>query len=167
MRFFFCVIVILLLIVGCESSEQVNEMAPEPEASDMAPEPTPENNWVVEFIKPECWAAVPSNVDWELIATLQRNPLKPGAFYIFPEQKEAINVAYREGKHFIFEIGREYKEDLGSKIRHYIIQPEIPYQDKDKNPLLLHYEKEGGFKDEHHRYFFISVGWYASLRKDL
>lgn len=55
--------------------------------------------------------AIPTDVGWELIATLQRNPLDPGMFYIFPEENEAISKAYEEGKHFIFEIGGENNEE--------------------------------------------------------
>ena len=69
--------------------------------------------------------ALPVDADWELIATLQRNPLAPETFYIFPEENEVISKAYEAGKHFIFELGIEYKEGYVYKIRHYIIQPEI------------------------------------------
>ena len=31
--------------------------------------------------------AIPSETQWELIATLQRNPLKPNLFYLFDEDK--------------------------------------------------------------------------------
>ena len=64
--------------------------------------------------------AIPTDVDWELIATLQRDPLSPGEFYIFPEQNEAISKAYEGG-----EIGGEFNEGWGKIIRHYIIHPEI------------------------------------------
>ena len=34
--------------------------------------------------------AIPTDAEWELIATLQRNPLKPASFYLFDEDKDAI-----------------------------------------------------------------------------
>lgn len=51
--------------------------------------------------------AIPTDAEWELIATLQRNPLRPSEFYIFEEDSIAMATAYIEGKHFIFEIGGE------------------------------------------------------------
>ena len=104
--------------------------------------------------------AIPIDTQWELIATLQRNPLRPGEFYLFDEDKAAITTAYFAGKHFIFEIGRENKGRQGNQLRHYIIQPEPPFQDKHKDANLLHHEQRTGIKDGMHTYTFLSSGWY-------
>ena len=54
------------------------------------------------------------NQDWELIATLERNPLKPSHFYVsdgtvehLPDLTDTINGAFAEGKDFIFAINQE------------------------------------------------------------
>ena len=126
------------------------EEAPEPEA-ELVIDSTP--------------VALPVDVDWELIATLQRNPLDPGMFYIFPEENEAISKAYEAGKHFIFEIGGELREGMkgaSTTIRHYIIQPEIPFQDQHKGPYKVKWEEDEGTKRHLHYYTFLSRGWYAT-----
>lgn len=105
---------------------------------------------------------IPTDADWDLIATLERNPLRPAEFYIFDWQAEAINTAYLDGKHFIFEIGREHREMYTIKIRHYIIQPTPPFRDEDKHPGQLNKEKQDGGKWYTHYYFFLSEGWYVS-----
>lgn len=106
--------------------------------------------------------AIPTDVGWELIATLRRNPLDPGMFYIFPEENEAISKAYEAGKHFIFEIGYEFNEGWDNVIRHYIIQPEVPFQDHHKVPYVIWDEEEEGTKWHIHNYTFLSEGWYAT-----
>ena len=137
------------------------KIALEAEAIEKAEEaPEPEAELVIDSTPV---VAIPIDVDWELIATLQRDPLAPGMFYIFPEEKEAISKAYEGGKHFIFEIGREFNEvSWGDVIRHYIIQPEIPLQDKDKDPFLVLEEEKDGTKWHTHYYTFLSEGWYAT-----
>ena len=128
------------------------EEAPEPEAEDVG-SPVIDSTPVV---------AIPIDVDWELIATLQRDPLAPGMFYIFPEQREAISKAYEGGKHFIFEIGGENNEGWSKMIRHYIIHPEVPFQDQHKDPFLVQRENADGTKYHVHHYRFWSEGWYAT-----
>ena len=44
---------------------------------------------------------IPTDGKWELIATLQRNPLRPGEFYLFDADTEGIMAAYVSGQHFI------------------------------------------------------------------
>ena len=140
------------IALEAEAIEKAEE-APEPEAEDVDP-PVIDSTPVV---------AIPTDVDWELVATLERNPLRPGEFYIFPEQKEAISKAYEAGKHFIFEIGFEFNEvGWGDVIRHYIIQPEIPFQDQHKDPFLVIKEEADGTKRHIHNYTFLSEGWYAT-----
>ena len=105
--------------------------------------------------------AIPTDAEWELIATLQRNPLRPAEFYLFDEDKDAITRAYTAGKHFIFEIGHENKGRQVNQARYYIIQPEPPFQDKDKDALQLAHEQQTGVKSDKHTYFFPSSGWYV------
>ena len=128
------------------------EESPEPEAEDVG-SPVIDSTPVV---------AIPIDVDWELIATLQRNPLDPGMFYIFPEQNEPMCKAYEEGRHFIFELGYEFRESNSNVIRHYIIQPDVPFQDQDKPPNLIIHEDAEGTKWHRHSYSFLSEGWYAT-----
>ena len=104
---------------------------------------------------------IPTDADWELIATLERNPLRPTQFYIFPEQAEAIITAYVAGKHFIFEIGKDPIETNNNRIRHYIIQPEPPFQDKHKADWQIAGEDDSGVKFHNHYYAFLSEGWYT------
>lgn len=139
------------IALEAEAIEKAEE-APEPEAEDVDP-PVIDSTPVV---------AIPTDVDWELIATLQRDPLAPGMFYIFPEQQEAIGKAYEAGKHFIFEIGGEYNEGWRKMVRHYIIQPEVPFQDQHKDPFFVQEEEEDGTKLHIHYYTFLSEGWYAT-----
>jgi len=109
--------------------------------------------------------AIPTDAEWELIATLQRNPLRPAEFYLFDEDNEAIAAAYIAGKHFIFEIGGENIGRQVNKERHYIIQPEPPFQDKHKDAAQLAHEQRTGFKSGAHTYMFLSSGWYTPLGK--
>ena len=139
------------IALEAEAIEKAEE-APETEAEDVDP-PVIDSTPVV---------AIPTDVDWELIATLQRDPLDPGEFYIFPEENEAISKAYEAGKHFIFEIGGEFNEGRRGVIRHYIIQPEVPFQDQHKNPIAVEEERAEGTKWHIHRYRFLSEGWYAT-----
>ena len=104
---------------------------------------------------------LPADATWELVATLQRNPLAPWQFYIFPEQQESMIEAYLAGKHFIFEIGGEFTDPVGR--RHYIIQPYIPFQDKHKNPGVVDRQKKSGVKIDSHFYGFLSEGWYVPV----
>ena len=105
--------------------------------------------------------AIPTDAEWELIAMLQRNPLRPAEFYLFDEDQTAISGAYLAGKHFIFEIGSENKGRQGAGTRHYIIQPEPPFQDKYKDAAHLDHEKRTGVKAGKHTYSFLSSGWYV------
>ena len=148
MRFVFCVIALLLLIVGCEYFDDSEDMS---ESDDML-------NLVIDSTP----VALPVDADWELIATLQRNPLSPTMFYIFPEQNEAISAAYEAGKHFIFEMGGELREGRTDPVRHYIIQPELPFQDKHKSAARVEYEDDTGVKWHTHLYVFLSEGWYVT-----
>ena len=165
MRFLFFVIATLLLLVGCESTETVNDVGPDDEVVGGAVIVDEVEEEVPCVIVPPP-VAPPTNVDWELIATLQRNPLSPAEFYIFPEQNEAISAAYETGKHFIFEIGRELREGWTYVIRRYIIQPEPPFQDKNKSAARVEYEDDTGVKSHTHLYVFLSGGWY-STKEDL
>ena len=88
-----------------KNAEEVGETAVEA----TEPEPVALDGMVVDSTP----VALPVDADWELIATLQRNPLDPGMFYIFPEQNEAIGKAYEAGKHFIFEIGWSLRSRVG------------------------------------------------------
>ena len=54
------------------------------------------------------------------------------------------------------------KEEWGKVIRHYIIQPEIPLQDKHKDPFLVKQEEIDETKWHTHYYTFLSEGWYAT-----
>ena len=161
MRYLFFVIATLLLIVGCESTETVNVVGPDDEVVDGAV--------IVDEVEEEGPCVIvpppvlpPVNADWELIATLQRNPLSPAKFYIFPEENEAISEAYEEGKHFIFELGGEFRAGWTDVFRHYIIQPEKPFQDKDKSPGQVRKENSSGIKDHVHKYLFLSDRWYRT-----
>ena len=57
----------------------------------------------VNLVTPEVTCPNPDN-SWELIATLERNPLQPYQFYVPDELVDPINGAYEEGKDFIFVI---------------------------------------------------------------
>ena len=103
---------------------------------------------------------LPPNADWELIATLERNPLRPAQFYIFDWQKEVINQPYLDGKHFIFEIGREPRGQQLTPLRYYILQPTPPFRDEDKHPNILAQEKFNEAGSNTHYYYFLSEGWY-------
>lgn len=140
--FRFLLIAMLLLVAGCDYFDDSDD------DFNLAKDSTP--------------VILPADATWELIATLQRNPLAPAMFYIFPEENTAMINAYVDGKHFIFEFGGEYREDT-SLIRHYIIQPEKPFQHKDKSPATIHEEKRSGVKWDVHEYFFRSEGWYVSV----
>ena len=157
---FFCVIMTLLFVVlaGCLDLGDTTKNDVSPEEVDP---PVPEEAFPP-VIDSTPIVAIPTDVDWELIATLQRNPLDPGMFYIFPEENEAISKAYEGGKHFIFEIGGELREGGSNVIRHYIIQPEIPFQDQHKGPYRVKWEEDGGTKYHVHYYTFLSRGWYAT-----
>ena len=104
--------------------------------------------------------AIPTDAEWELIATLQRNPLKPASFYLFDEDKDAIAAAYIAGKHFIFEIGGENRGRQINQARYYIIQPEPPFQEKDA--LQKAHEERTGFASGKHIYHFETLGgWFV------
>ena len=128
-------LIAVLLIVGCEVDNPFTQDTPQT-------------------------IVIPADADWELIATLERNPLRPSQFYIFPEEMPVINTAYVDGKHFIFEIGKEHRETYRNKIRHYIIQPTLPFQDVEKHPGQVSQWEEEGVKFDGHRYFFLSESWY-------
>ena len=165
MRYLFFVIATLLLIVGCESTETVNDVGPDDEVVGGAVIVDEVEEEVPCVIVPPP-VAPPTNVDWELIATLQRNPLSPAEFYIFPEENKAISAAYEAGKHFIFEMGGELREGRTDLVRHYIFQPELPFQDKHKSAARVEYEDDTGVKWHIHLYIFLSQGWYAT-KEDL
>ena len=150
MRFLLC-LVAMLLIVGCDYFDDSEDTLHDDSEDTLNPityDSTP--------------VVIPTDADWELIATLQHNPLYPTTFYIFPEQKEALNIAYADGKHFIFEIGKEHRDMYTDKIRHYIIQPTPPFQDEDKHPGQISQWEEDGVKFDVHRYSFLSEGWYSA-----
>ena len=127
MRFFLLVIVVFL-IIGCD---YFDDGGIEPVIYDSTP------------------VILPPDAEWELIGTLERNPLSPSTFYVFDWQAEAMNLAYQSGKHFIFEIGVDYRERSGNKILHYIIQPAPPFQESSAE------------RWDYHRYTFLSEGWYV------
>ena len=105
--------------------------------------------------------AIPTDAEWELIATLQRNPLRPAEFYLFDEDKKAITNAYIAGRHFIFEIGSENRSRQVNQARYYILQPESPFEDKDE--LQQAHEQRTGVKWDKHIYKFPSSGWYVPI----
>ena len=151
MKFLLCATAILL-IAGCDyfddDTTHPDEEIIEPVTYDSTP------------------VILPPNADWELIATLERNPLKPATFYIFDWQKEVINQAYRDGKHFIFEIGNVHRGGSGSPIRFYILQPTPPFRDEDKHPNILANERaNGGAFYTHYYYFPSSQGWYRAATR--
>ncbi len=107
---------------------------------------------------------IPVDGDWELIATLERNPLDPAMFYVFPEQNELIMEAYLAGKHFIFEIGFDLIHEVAD--RYYIIQPHAPFQDKHKDPYRVWLDKKKGVKIDAHTFHFLANlpdNWYTSV----
>lgn len=104
--------------------------------------------------------AIPTDAEWELIATLQRNPLKPASFYLFDEDNDAIAGAYIAGKHFIFEIGSENRGRQINQARYYIIQPMPPFKEKDVAQSA--HEERTGFKSGLHVYHFETAdGWFV------
>lgn len=157
--FRFLLIAMLLLLAGCDYFDDSEDTSPVEPVDDTATVDTANDADCV-FILPAP-VNIPTDVDWELVATLQRNPLSPAQFYIFPEPKELMVEAYLTGKHFIFEIGGEFADWLGS--RHYIIQPYIPFQDKDKHPGTVKEQQRSGIKIDSHFYAFLSEGWYVSV----
>ena len=76
----------------------------------------------------------PPNSNWELVATLERNPLKPNHFYVpdgkvahLPDLTDILNGAYAEGKNFIFAI----KKGLAlQQIQFYLLQTAPPVFDR-------------------------------------
>ena len=149
MRFLLCVLA-TLLIGGCDYFDDSEDTLPD-DSEDTLP-----------LVMDSTPVVIPTDADWELIATLERNPLRPVTFYIFDWQNEAIESAYRAGKHFIFEIGREHRETGSIVVRHYIIQPMPPFQDVDKHPGQLDKEEKDSGAFHVHRYAFLSEGWYVS-----
>ena len=146
MRFLFCVIAMLLLVVGCDYFDDSDDTSGSGDMLNLVVDSTP--------------VVIPTDADWDLIATLEHNPLRPTEFYIFPEQEQAIITAYVAGKHFIFEIGSDPIEIFKNKIRHYIIQPEKPFLDANKADWQVASEKDSGVKFHNHYYAFLSEGWY-------
>ena len=78
------------------------------------------------------------NQDWELIATLERNPLKPSHFYVpdgevehLPDFTDVINGAFAEGKHFIFVIKKNFSI---KHIQFYLLQTSPPVFEKRPAP---------------------------------
>ena len=149
MRFLLCVLA-TLLICGCDYFDDSEDTLHDDSEDTLNPiiDSTP--------------VVIPTDADWELIATLERNPLRPATFYIFEGQNEAIEPAYRAGKHFIFEIGTEFRETRSIVVRHYIIQPTPPFQESDKQPGQLDKEEKDKGAFRVHRYAFLSEGWYVS-----
>ena len=147
MRFLLCVLA-TLLICGCDYFDDSEDTLHD------------DSKDTLHLVMDSTPVILPTDADWELIATLERNPLRPETFYIFEWQAEAIMNAYLDGKHFIFEIGKEHREMYTNKIRHYIIQPTLPFQDEDKHPGQRSQWEEKGVKFETHQYFFLSEGWY-------
>ena len=91
----------------------------------------------VNVVFPETACPNPDN-NWELIATLERNPLKPSHFYVpdgkaehLPDLTDTINGAYAEGKDFIFAIK---KDSFIHHIQFYLLQPTPPVFDKANTP---------------------------------
>ena len=98
----------------------------------------------VNVVFPETACPNPDN-NWELIATLERNPLNPSHFYVpdgkaehLPDLTDTINGAYAEGKYFIFAIK---KDSFIHHIQFYLLQPTPPVFDKANTPAEhLHFE---------------------------
>ena len=91
----------------------------------------------VNVVFPETACPNPDN-NWELIATLERNPLNPSHFYVpdgkaehLPDLTDTINGAYAEGKDFIFAIK---KDSFIHHIQFYLLQPTPPVFDKANTP---------------------------------
>ena len=127
---FLLLVLIALLVIGCDYFDDTVD----PITYDSTP------------------VILPPNADWELIATLQRNPLYPSVFYIFDEEKQIINEAYLDGKYFIFEIGREHRGTQRIVVRHYIIQPTPPFLDDDKHiGQVVQWDQEGVKFDVHYQ----------------
>ena len=84
------------------------------------------------------------DANWELIATLERNPLRTSDFYVPdgkvkypPDLTDVLNGAYAEGKHFIFVIHRQYSIE---HVQFYLFQPAPPvYDEPEAGPGHIHY----------------------------
>ena len=150
MRFVLLVIA-ALLIVGCDYFDDSEDTLHDDSGDTLNP-----------ILYDSTPVVIPTDADWELIATLERNPLRPATFYIFDWQKEIVNQAYLDGKHFIFEIGGEYRDKRKIVVRHYIIQPTAPFLDEDKHIGQVVQWKEEGVRFHVHYYAFLSEGWYVA-----
>ena len=85
---------IILTVLGCDYFDDSDEMSDSDNMLTLVVDSTP--------------VVIPVDADWDLIATLERNPLKTNrVLYFSRTSRAAINTAYVEGKHFIFEIGKE------------------------------------------------------------
>ena len=100
-------------------------------------ETVPDNAPVVNLVLAEVTCPAPNN-DWELVATLQRNPLKPSHFYVpdgefehLPDLTDTLNGAFAEGKHFIFVIKESF---VINQRQFYLLQPEPPVFERRPGP---------------------------------
>ena len=120
MKRFLTFTLLVICLIGC-AEESENPLTSE--------ETTDPDIPTVNIVLAETARPTP-NQDWELIATLERNPLKPSHFYVpdgtvehLPDLTDVINGAFAEGKHFIFVI----KKSLSIKhIQFYLLQTAPP-----------------------------------------
>lgn len=139
-RFLMLPLFLLTLLVACGEGTDFFSRDAETEPDE---ETTPESP-TVNLVLPETLCPIPDS-DWQRIATLQRNPLKPNAFYVpdgtvahLPDLTDTLNGAYAEGKHFIFVIkgGNALQQ-----IQFYIQQPGLPVFEKGFAPEgHIHFE---------------------------
>ena len=138
MKRFLIFTLLVICLIGCaEESENplTSEETTDPDI--LTSEETDPDIPTVNVVLAETACPTP-NQDWELIATLERNPLNPSHFYVpdgkaehLPDLTDTINGAYAEGKDFIFAIK---KDSFIHHIQFYLLQPTPPVFDKANTP---------------------------------
>ena len=143
MKRFLIFTLLAICLMGCDAVNDI--LDPDEEKDEETVETVPDNATVVNLVLAEVTSPAPNN-DWELLATLERNPLRPSAFYVphgkvehLPDLTDVINGAFAEGKHFIFVIKKNFS------IKHtqfYLLQTAPPVYDKrpDAGPGHIFFE---------------------------
>ena len=154
--------------IGCDienpfTSEEPTDAETDTQASDEATDAKLPTVNVV-FPTMEC---PPPNHDWELLATLERDPLNPYKFYVpdgkvahLPDLTDTLNGAYAEGKDFIFVIRNiDWRVNKSIPIQHYLLQVAPPVNTTPPEVIGK------GIPWEEYRWQFQSKGWYKEKRE--
>ena len=120
---------LVLCLIGCDIENPFTSEEHTETESQSADEVADTEIPTVNVVYPVTTCPNPNN-SWELVATLERNPLQPHQFYVpdgevehLPDLTDVINGAFAEGKHFIFVIKRQHNIN---QIQFYLLQPAPP-----------------------------------------